>query len=143
MNDFTPLPALAGGVLIGLAATLFLLTHGRVTGISGIFGTLLRGPSDDRRTALSFVAGLVVAGLFVRLLGPGAFATSWSPALPTLFVAGVIVGFGTQLGSGCTSGHGVCGISRLSARSIVATMVFMATGIATVFVVRHVIGGGP
>jgi uncharacterized membrane protein YedE/YeeE len=143
MNGFTPLPALAGGALIGLAATLFLLTHGRVAGISGIFGTLLRRASDDRTTALSFVAGLVVAGILVRLIHPGAFATSWTAALPTLFAAGLIVGFGTQLGSGCTSGHGVCGISRLSTRSIVATMVFMATGIATVFVVRHVSGGGP
>ncbi len=143
MNDFTPLSALAGGVVIGLAATLFLFTHGKVAGISGLFGALLRRESGDRTTALSFVAGLVVAGLLVRLSFPDAFATSWSAALPTLFVAGLIVGFGTRLGSGCTSGHGVCGISRLSVRSLVATATFMATGFLTVFVVRHVIGGAP
>ncbi len=142
MNDFTPIPALIGGALIGLAASILLLTHGKVAGISGLYGGVFRRGTSDRAFRFSFIAGLVAAGGLVRLLFPAAFATSWSAALPVVLIAGVIVGFGTQLGNGCTSGHGVCGISRLSVRSLVATGVFMATGFATVFVVRHLIGGG-
>ena len=143
MNDFTPLPALLGGALIGLAASLLLLTHGKVAGISGIYGGVLRRGTSDRGFRIAFLAGLVAAGAVVRLVFPSAFATTWSAALPITLAAGVLVGFGTQLGNGCTSGHGVCGISRLSARSLVATLTFMATGIVTVYVVRHVLGGGP
>lgn len=143
MNDFTPIPALFGGALIGLAASILLLTHGKVAGISGLYGGLLRSGTSDRAFRFWFIAGLVGAGGLVRLAFPAAFATRWSAALPVVFIAGLIVGFGTQLGNGCTSGHGVCGISRLSVRSLVATGVFMATGFATVFVVRHVLGGGP
>jgi uncharacterized membrane protein YedE/YeeE len=141
MNDFTPVSALVGGALIGLAASLLLLTHGKVAGISGIYGGILRRGTSDRSFRLAFVAGLLVAGLAVRLLFPSAFHTSWSATLPVALMAGVLVGFATQLGNGCTSGHGVCGISRLSARSLVATVTFMAAGIGAVFVVRHVIGG--
>ena len=143
MNDFTPIPALIGGALIGLAASILLLTHGKVAGISGLYGGLLRGGTSDRSFRFWFIAGLALAGGLVRLGFPAAFATRWSAALPVTLIAGLIVGFGTQLGNGCTSGHGVCGISRLSARSLVATGVFMATGFATVFVVRHMLGGGP
>ena len=142
MNDFTPIPALIGGALIGLAASLLLLTHGKVAGISGLYGGLLRPGTSDRAFRFWFLAGLVGAGAIVKVLFPAAFATTWSASLPVALVAGLIVGFGTQLGNGCTSGHGVCGISRLSMRSLVATGAFMTAGFVTVFVVRHVIGGG-
>jgi uncharacterized protein len=142
MNDFTPIPALIGGALIGVASSLILLTHGKVAGISGIYGGLFRRATSDRAFRLAFIAGLIVAGALVRVFFPEAFATTWSATLPVVLVAGWLVGFGTQLGNGCTSGHGVCGISRLSVRSLIATTTFIATGMATVFVVRHVIGGG-
>jgi uncharacterized protein len=141
MHDFTPVTALIGGALIGLAASLLLLTHGKVAGISGLFGALLRRQTSDRAMRVSFLIGLLGAGVVVRIVAPSAFETSWTAALPVALLAGLVVGFGTQLGSGCTSGHGVCGISRLSVRSLVATAAFMATGFATVFVVRHLIGG--
>lgn len=142
MHDFTPVPALIGGALIGLSASMFLLMHGRVAGISGLYGGIFRRTSPDRALRLAFIAGLLVAGLLVRAFVPAAFETTWTAALPVALVAGLLVGFGTQLGNGCTSGHGVCGLSRLSIRSLVATCTFMATGIVTVFVVRHLLGGG-
>lgn len=142
MNDFTPIPALIGGALIGVAASLLLLTHGKVAGISGLYGGVLRRGTSDRALRFWFIAGLVVAGALVRVVFPAAYATSWTATLPVVFVAGLLVGFGTQLGNGYTSGHGVCGISRMSVRSLVATGTFMATGFATVFIVRHLLGGG-
>ncbi len=142
MHDFTPLPSLTGGVLIGLSASLLLLTHGKVAGISGLYGGLLRRATLDRALRLSFIVGLLVAGLLARILFPAAFAATWSPAPVLALVAGLFVGFGTQLGSGCTSGHGVCGLSRLSIRSLAATGTFMLAGSVTVFVVRHLLGGG-
>lgn len=142
MSDFTPISALIGGAIIGLSASILLLTHGKVAGISGLYGGALRRGTSDRGFRLSFLAGLIVAGAIIRVLAPSAFPTSWSAALPVTLVAGLFVGFGTQLGNGCTSGHGVCGISRLSIRSVVATMTFMAAGFATVFVTQHLIGGG-
>lgn len=142
MHDFTPIPALVGGALIGLAASLLLLSHGRLAGISGLYGSLLRRDTTDKSFRLWFLAGLALAGLAVRILHPAVFATTWTAALPVVLGAGVLVGIGTQLGSGCTSGHGVCGISRLSVRSLVATGTFMVTGFLTVYVVRHVLGGG-
>lgn len=142
MHDFTPLPALLGGALIGLSASLFLLTHGRVAGISGLYAGVLRRSSPDRALRIAFLVGLLGSGVVVHIVYPAAFATAWNAALPMALVAGLLVGFGTQLGNGCTSGHGVCGISRLSVRSLVATGTFMATGIATTFVVRHLLGGG-
>lgn len=142
MHDFTPFSALFGGALIGIAASLFLWTHGRVAGISGIYaGALARGTSD-RRVRLFFLAGLLVAAVVVRFVRPAAFESSWTASLPLALAAGVLVGIGTQLGNGCTSGHGVCGLSRLSRRSFVATITFMGTAAITVFVVRHVLGGG-
>lgn len=140
MHDFTPLSALLGGALIGLSASIFLLTHGRVAGISGLYGGILRTASPDRPLRLAFIAGLLLSGIVVRLVHPAAFATPWTATLPVAAVAGLLVGFGTQLGNGCTSGHGVCGISRFSVRSLVATGTFMATGILTTLVVRHLIG---
>lgn len=141
MHDLTPVPALIGGTLIGLAASLFLLTHGRVAGISGLFGGMLRRSAEGRATRVAFIAGLVLGGIALRLFYPAAFESTWVAPLPVALLAGLVVGFGTQLGNGCTSGHGVCGISRLSIRSLVATVTFMATGFVTVFVVRHLLGG--
>jgi uncharacterized membrane protein YedE/YeeE len=145
MTDTAISSALGGGALIGLAASLVLLTHGRVAGISGIFGGLLGRPPADLSFRLAFVAGLVLAGLIVALVLPDLVPhTSSSLVLPA--IAGLLVGFGARLGNGCTSGHGVCGISRLSRRSVVATLTFMLTGAITVFFVRHVFhlaGGAP
>jgi len=136
---FTPWSALAGGVLIGIAAAIFVLVNGRIAGISGILGGLLKPSLPDVRWRLAFVAGLVLApslyGAFVYLP-----ALKIDADFGMLVAAGLLVGVGTRYGAGCTSGHGVCGLSRLSPRALVATVVFMAAGFATVFVVRHVIG---
>jgi uncharacterized membrane protein YedE/YeeE len=131
--------ALVGGALIGLAASLLLLLNGRVLGITGIVAGL-SGP--DARWRILFVAGMILGGLAVARVVPGAFtSTVHLPGL-TLIAGGVLVGFGTRLANGCTSGHGVCGIARLSPRSLAATAVFMGTGALAVFVMRHVLGGG-
>lgn len=135
-SHFTPWPALAGGALIGLAAALFLLLNGRIAGISGVLGGLLKPVKGDIAWRAAFVLGLVgaplVYGLFQRLPVPQIDAD-----YATLIAAGLLVGVGTRYGSGCTSGHGVCGLARLSPRSLVATACFMAAGFATVFVIRH------
>jgi uncharacterized membrane protein YedE/YeeE len=131
--------ALLGGGLIGLASALVLLTHGRIAGISGLFAGIFLPKSDARSFRLWFIAGLVVAGLGLSLVFPLA-VTSPPPRLSVVAMAGLLVGYGTRLGNGCTSGHGVCGIGRLWGRSIAATAVFMATGMLTVYVARHVIG---
>ena len=133
VTDFTPLPSLLGGVFIGLAAALLLVTHGRVAGISGLYAKLF---TRDRTLATFFVLGLALGGAALGLLAPGAFAAVPTRSLGLTVVAGVLVGFGTRLGGGCTSGHGVCGIGRFSKRSIVATCTFMATAFLTVFLVR-------
>ena len=143
MQPFDPLPALAGGALIGLSASLFLLTHGRIAGISGLFGGLLEPKAPDRPIRLVFIAGLLAAGLLFAWLLPGALPDVAPAPLGGMAAAGLLVGYGTRLGSGCTSGHGVCGLSRLSARSLAATLTFMATAGVTVFVFRHLLGGGP
>jgi len=139
-SHFTPWTALAGGLLIGLAAALLLLLNGRIAGISGIIGAMLpRPPAGDSAWRLAFIAGLIAAPLAYTLAAPlpeSHITAGWG----TLVAAGLLVGFGTRLGSGCTSGHGVCGLSRLSPRSLVATLTFMALGFATVFVVRHLLG---
>jgi uncharacterized membrane protein YedE/YeeE len=141
MTAFTPWSATLGGLLIGGAATLLLLVNGRIAGISGILGGALRRAAGDTAWRILFLIGLALGALAVGRLR-GGLAIDVSASTPVLVVAGLLVGFGTQLGSGCTSGHGVCGISRGSWRSLVATSTFMATGAATVFVVRHLIGGG-
>ena len=138
--SFTPWASLAGGALIGLAATILVLFTGRIAGVSGILGGLLRRSTGDVAWRLAFVAGLVVAPL-VYLVFAALPPIAVEAAYPTLLLAGLAVGIGTRYAGGCTSGHGVCGMSRLSVRSIVATLTFMATAFATVFVVRHVIGG--
>ncbi len=137
-NHFTPWSALAGGALIGLAAALFLLLNGRIAGISGVLGGLLKPLRGDIAWRVAFVLGLVgaplVYGLFAVLPVPQIDAGN-----AALVAAGLLVGVGTRYGSGCTSGHGVCGLSRLSPRSLVATACFMGAGFATVFVVRHLL----
>lgn len=142
MHHFTPSSALIGGAIIGLAVSLFLLAHGRVCGISGLFAGLLRRGSDVPLLRMTFIAGLVAGGAALRLVYPAAFDSAWTPSLALAIPAGLLVGFGTQLGNGCTSGHGICGVSRLSPRSLIATGTFMLAGVATVFVVRHLLGGG-
>jgi uncharacterized membrane protein YedE/YeeE len=140
MHDFTPIPALFGGALIGLSASLLLFSHGRVAGISGLFGGLLQRGASEQPYRLWFVGGLLLAGALLRLVAPGSFTASPAPSW-ALAVAGLLIGYGTRLGNGCTSGHGICGLSRLSARSLVATLTFMLTGALTVFLVKHVFGG--
>ena len=135
---FTPWSALIGGALIGLAAVLLALFNGRIAGISGIVGALLPPQRQGGAWRWAFVLGMLAATLLYQLFAP--VPASASPASwPVLVIAGLLVGFGTRLGSGCTSGHGVCGLSRLSLRSLVATLCFMATGFATVFIMRHVL----
>jgi uncharacterized protein len=140
MENFTPVASAAGGMLIGLAAALLWLGLGRIAGISGIVGGILPIRRKETAWRAAFLAGLLAAPL---LLGVAAGYSAPVPALESvdlLAIAGLLVGFGTRLGSGCTSGHGVCGIARLSPRSLVATGIFMAVATATVFLVRHVIG---
>ncbi|MDF2096226.1 YeeE/YedE family protein [Aquibaculum arenosum] len=145
MENFTPVSALIGGAFIGLSASLLLLSLGRIAGISGIIGSLLTPGRSGAPWRLPFVIGLLLGPFVVMIIGSALNAAppeitieaSW----PTLVLGGLLVGFGTRLGSGCTSGHGVCGIARLSPRSLVATGLFMAAGAAVVFIARHVIGG--
>lgn len=137
-NNFTPLASLAGGALIGLAAALFASFNGRIAGISGILGGLLAWPKGDISWRLAFLLGLVAAPLAFGLLAPLP-SVQIDASTPTLVVAGLLVGIGTRYGSGCTSGHGVCGLSLLSLRSLVATGAFMLAGFVTVFVVRHLL----
>jgi len=136
------LAPLLGGALIGLSASLLLLSHGRVAGISGVVGSLLMPVRGDVSWRLQFFGGLLAGGLLLVWLRPQSFAAPSSLSLggvAMLVGAGLLVGVGSRLGNGCTSGHGVCGISRGSLRSIVATLTFMATGVLTVYVVRHVL----
>jgi uncharacterized protein len=135
MESFTPISALLGGALIGLSASLVMLAHGRVAGVSGIFAGALGSGSGDRAFQRWFLGGLLIAGVLARVLGASTLPAH-TPGLLVGGVAGLLVGYGTRLGSGCTSGHGVCGISRLSRRSLVATATFIATGMLTVAVVR-------
>lgn len=138
-DAFTPWSSLAGGVLIGLSAALLILGSGRVAGISGIVGGLLKPGGPDTTWRLAFLGGLLAAPLLWRLFAelPEAQPVTGGGLL---VVAGLLVGIGTRYGSGCTSGHGVCGLSRLSPRSLVATLAFMGAGFATVYVVRHLLG---
>ena len=137
-NAFTPWHALVGGALVGTAAALFVLLNGRIAGISGVLGGLLRPVKGDVAWRAAFVIGLIVAPLIYLL-----FSSPPKPRVDAdfgaLVLAGLLVGVGTRYGAGCTSGHGVCGLSRLSPRSLVATAAFMATGFATVFAIRHLL----
>lgn len=135
---FTPWTSLAGGLVIGIAAAMLVLLNGRIAGISGIVGGLLAPRAGDIAWRFAFVGGLLVAPALWRLLGADVAARIDS-GFGTLIVAGLLVGIGTSYGSGCTSGHGVCGLSRLSPRSLVATLAFMLAGFAIVFIVRHIL----
>ncbi len=142
MTEFTPLASLVGGAMIGLAAVLLMAANGRIAGISGIVSALLppmRG--GDYLPKLTFVAGLIVAPLLYQLVTGEAVTQTVSSDLVIMGSAGLLVGFGSVFGSGCTSGHGVCGLARLSPRSLAATVCFMAVAVATVYVSRHVAGG--
>ncbi len=142
VTEFTPLASTLGGALIGVSAVMVMALNGRIAGISGILGRLLPPYADtDPLGAASFVLGLVVAPLVYAAVAGAPFSQTVSGNAALMAAAGLLVGFGTALGGGCTSGHGVCGIARLSPRSLVATAIFMATGFATVFVMRHVMGG--
>ncbi|MCC5795489.1 MAG: YeeE/YedE family protein [Chromatiales bacterium] len=142
MENFTPFSALAGGLMIGSAALLLLALSGRIAGVSGIVNGAIENPGSDRTWRLAFVLGLVAGGSLYLLVWPQGvtvregFPTGW------LIAAGLLVGFGTRLGSGCTSGHGVCGIGRLSPRSLVATLTFMVAGVLSTAVTRHLLGVG-
>jgi uncharacterized membrane protein YedE/YeeE len=138
------LAALLGGALIGLASSILLLFNGRIAGVSGIFGGLLVPRRGDVAWRAWFLAGLLAGGAALAWAYPAAFPPGAVRSLPWIAVAGVLVGYGTRLGNGCTSGHGVCGLSRLSARSLVATVTFIGAGVITVFVANHVfVPGGP
>ena len=142
MTSFTPIASLLGGALIGASAVLLMASHGRIAGISGIVSRLLPPYGDNGLAGrLAFVLGLLAVPFAVSAVTGLAVAQTVSGNLALMVGAGLLVGFGTVWGNGCTSGHGVCGIARLSPRSIVATLAFMASAAATVFVVRHVIGG--
>lgn len=138
-TNFTPWTSLAGGLLIGLATAMFLLFNGRIAGISGVLGGLLRPVSGDIAWRIAFVLGLVVAPFVFAAVG-SLPDVRIEAGTGTLIMAGLLVGIGTRYGSGCTSGHGVCGLSRRSPRSLVATVAFMFAGFVTVYVTRHLLG---
>ena len=141
MANFTPISAAIGGALIGLSAVLLMLLNGRIAGVTGVFAGLIDPTGTDRAWRATFIAGLIVAPLSAALVG----FTLPVPQMPTSLIVvaagGLLVGFGTRLSNGCTSGHGVCGIARLSPRSITATAIFMAAAIVVVALTRHVFGG--
>src|SRR3954451_23100727 len=141
MANFTPVSAAIGGLLIGLSAVLLMLSAGRIAGISGIFSGLLNLRGEDKGWRIAFVAGLILAPILAGLIGYGMAQPRVPSNWAVIIAAGLLVGFGTRLGSGCTSGHGICGIARLSPRSLASTLTFMAAGMACVLVLRHLIGG--
>ena len=140
MANFTPISAAVGGALIGLAATLLMLLNGRVAGISGILAACLNMRGRDMGWSAAFIAGLILAPLTASFIGYSMPSPQMPASWTIVLVAGALVGFGARLGGGCTSGHGVCGMARLSARSIVATAIFMATAITVVALSRHALG---
>ena len=141
MENFTPGASLLGGMLIGLSASAILLFNGKVAGISGIIGGLFSPVQRDSLWRVLFVGGLLCGGFLYSLLSPQAFEVGIVRSSGALILAGLLVGFGARLGNGCTSGHGVCGISRFSPRSLIATVTFITTGAAAVYIVNHLLGG--
>jgi uncharacterized membrane protein YedE/YeeE len=139
MENFTPLSATAGGVLIGISVTLLLLFNGRIGGVSGIMNGAFLAPKGDRIWRLTFLAGLVLGAFIFHLLAPNFTVLRQGYPLLLLGLGGFLIGFGTRMGGGCTSGHGICGIANLSIRSLIATLTFMATGMITVYTIRHVL----
>lgn len=140
MENFTPISAAIGGAMIGLSAVWLMASAGRIAGISGILGGALQADEGDKLWRWTFLAGLLLAPLVIGFFRPSLLEINFPTTGPLLMLAAVLVGIGTQLGNGCTSGHGVCGNARLSIRSLLATLTFMATGIATVFIMRS-LGG--
>jgi len=141
MENFTPIASTIGGLLIGLGAALMLMFNGRIAGISGIFEGVVVPDAGSFDWKASFIGGLLAGGALMVMVVPEWFAIGIDRPLALFVVAGLLVGFGTRLGNGCTSGHGVCGLSRFSRRSVVATLSFIAAGAVTVFVTRHLMGG--
>ena len=139
MEYFTPVSALLGGALIGISVTLLLLFNGRIAGISGILNGVFILPRDEKTWRILFLLGLILGAALFNQLMPNFFSPRQNYPFWLLVSGGLLVGFGTRMGSGCTSGHGICGIARLSIRSILATLTFMASGIFTVFIIRHVL----
>ena len=139
--QFTPGASLGGGALIGLAAAILYLADGRIAGVSGILGGLLQATPSDRTWRIAFIAGLIAAPLIAALAGAPLPRPAMTSNLVLVALGGLLVGFGSRMGNGCTSGHGVCGFARLSVRSIAATLIFMVTAFATVAIVRHGLGG--
>lgn len=139
-TEFTPWSALAGGALIGLAVALLLLANGRIAGISGILGGVAGPPDANTGWRVAFIAGLLLGALGIIHLLPASGEVMLRASTPLLIIGGLLVGFGSRLGNGCTSGHGVCGLARGSRRSIVATVAFFATALLSVFVLRHAVG---
>ena len=147
MENFTPIASLLGGMLIGLSVSVMLLFNGKIAGISGIVGGILSPAQNDTTWRLLFLGGLLVGGAIVSFFssnlfaGGDVFAIEIERSSPAFILAGLLVGFGSRFGSGCTSGHGVCGISRFSPRSLVATITFISTGALVVYIVNHLFGG--
>ena len=137
MENFTPVSALTGGALIGISATILLLFNGRMAGISGIMNGIFNVPSNEISWRLAFLIGLVTGAFFFNLSVPDYFTARQNYPLGLLSAGGFLVGFGTRMSNGCTSGHGICGIANLSPRSLLATLTFMAGGIITVYIIRH------
>ena len=137
MENFTPLSATAGGALIGVSVTLLLLFNGRIGGISGIMNGALFAPKGDRSWRLIFLCGLILGAVIFRLCLPDFNSPRQNYPLWLLGLGGFLIGFGTRMSGGCTSGHGICGLATLSVRSLIATLTFMAAGMATVYIIRH------
>lgn len=137
MENFSPVSALTGGALIGISATLLLLFNGRMAGISGIMNGVFNSPRSETVWRLAFLAGLVIGAFLFNLIAPGFFTMRQGYPLGLLAAGGFLVGFGTRMSNGCTSGHGICGLANLSPRSLLATLTFMAGGIVTVYLIRH------
>lgn len=140
MENFTPYSALAGGALIGIAATILMAVHGRIAGVSGILGSLLAPTAGDVAWRVAFLAGLVAGAALMNVAAGFTAPAPVQQNLAVLALAGALVGYGTRIGAGCTSGHGVCGLARMSGRSLTATVLFMASAASVVFVVRHIVG---
>lgn len=139
MENFTPVSALVGGALIGTAMVLLFWFNGKIAGISGLIGGVINGHADDKSWRILFLAGLVLSGLIYHFYIPDIYSGMPVHSTPILMLGGFLVGFGTRMGNGCTSGHGLFGIARLSKRSIVATLLFMSSAIVTVYLLRHIL----
>jgi uncharacterized protein len=139
LENFTPISALSGGILIGLAAILLLFFNGRIAGISGIMGGLINAPRTELFWRIAFLVGIVIGAFLFQLIRPDFYQPRENFPIWLLAIGGFLVGFGTRMGNGCTSGHAICGIARFSIRSIAATITFMASGFLTVYIIRHVL----